>query len=164
MATETIQYQTSGGTYRTEFGSDTNLNSLANNSACAIGAVNNVTNAACGYYIDLTLVCSAAPTANTTFTVYLIGAPNTGTTGSPTAGTYTDGISATGTGVTIITATVVRTLAVNTTSPYTTYARFRLPEIDPPPYWSLVVLNGSGVALASTGNSAYWTPITYPVG
>ncbi len=142
---------------RTEFGSDSNLNSLANGSNCAIGAVDNHTAGNNGYLVDFTIVgASSGVSATGTVVFYLIQAPNN----SGSAGTYTDGISVTGSSVTLANARAVYTANLTANS-QTINDCFRLPVVDPAQFWSLVVKNASGAAFASSGNTMYYTPYTY---
>ncbi len=144
---------------RTEFGSDANLASLGSTVACAVGAVDNHSAGNVGYLVDFTIVgASSGVSATGTVVFYLIQAPNN--SGSP--GTYTDGISPTGSSVasSLKNARVVY-VANLTANSQTINDCFRLPVADPGAFWSLVVLNSSGAALASSGSSMYYEPYTY---
>jgi hypothetical protein len=144
---------------RTEFGSDSNLASLANAAACAIGQVDNHSAGNCGYLVDFTIVgASSGVSATGTVVFYLIQAPNV--SGSP--GTYTDGISVTGASVAgaIKNARLVYVANLNANS-LTINDCFLLPVPDPGAFWSLVILNSSGAALAASGHSVYYEPFTY---
>jgi hypothetical protein len=151
MADTLITYGT-----RTEFGSDSNLVSLASGTACGVGAVDN-SGGQDAYVVDLTIVLASTGVSSTgTIIVYLIQSSVSTSSG------FTDGISPTGTSVggSIKNAIVVATLNANANS-QTVAATFRLPVPDPSKYWSLVISNGSGATLASSGHSVFYTAIKY---
>ena len=130
---------------------------LPNGQCNALSAVDNHAAGNDGYLVDYSLTCSAAPTSGNTITFYLIQAPSV----AGSAGTYTDSIAPGAADVAPINAIPVRTLAVNTTTPYAVAGAFRLPVPEPAPFWTLLVRNGSGVALADSGNTVVVTPITH---
>ena len=150
MATSTISYGT-----RTAFGSAANLNSLASGAACALGAIDN-TAGNDGFIIDVSIVLGTVA-ATGTLTIYLIQSSQSTTTG------FADGISPTGASVagSILNAIPIRTLATPNSSGATVADTFRLPVADPAKYWSLVVLNGTGAALAASGHAVDYTSLTY---
>lgn len=145
---------------RTEFGSDANLNGLTNGQAKPLGKVDNSTTPADAFKVDLTIALNSVGVSSSgTVTVYLIEAALDTTT------TYTDQINPAGsTDVTSLlkNARPIRTYAANAVS-QVVQDTFTLPVLEPPKYWSLVVANGSGAALAASGNSAYFTPINYSI-
>jgi hypothetical protein len=138
-----------------------NCNSLGNGSANALSEVDNHAGSL-GFFVDFSLTCASAPSSGNTIAFYLITAPDTGAgTGPHASGTYTDSIAPAATGVTLVNALPIKTYTVNTSSPYTIADTFALPVPFAPPYWTLVVKNSSGVALASSGNSVSVTPFAY---
>ncbi len=152
MATTTVAI--SYGT-RTEYGTDANLNSLASNTAKAIGGVSNSSTKAVGFKIDATIkLATTAVTSTGILTFYLVESADGGTT-------YTDGINVTTTGtVTVVNAPVMLVVTANTNA-QTINVVFDLPKQFSPKDHSIVVLNGTGASLLSTGNAIFYTPITY---
>jgi hypothetical protein len=155
MPTTTTNYGT-----RTEFADDSNLNSLAASAACGLGPVDNSSAGLAGadaFLVDFSITLAASGVSSTgILTFYLIQSAQSTTTG------FTDGISPTGTSVAgsiknakpvAIYNAIANSQVVEDT--------FRLPVPDPSKYWSLVASNGSGAALAGSGNSVFFTPITY---
>ena len=142
---------------RTQFSQDTALNSLASAGAVCVGAVDNGTTKADGHKLDLTLkLATTGVTSTGTVVVYLHESTDGGTT-------YADGINVTSTGnqaSSVKNAPVVRVLAANANS-QTINVAFDLPAIHAPKNFAIVVSNGSGATLSSTGHSVYYTPITY---
>jgi hypothetical protein len=141
---------------RTEFTSDSNLNSLANGTAKPLGVVDSTATNAVGYKVEIeAALASTGVSATGTITVYLIEAATNTTT------TFTDGINPAGTSaVTVVNARPIRVLNANMAST-TVYDTFDLPVVNAPKYWSLVISNGSGAAFASSGNGVWYTPVTY---
>lgn len=152
MATVNIAYGT-----RTEFASDTNLNSLSSNQCKMLGVVANSALLADGFKIDATIVlASTGVTSTGTLTFYLVESAD-GTN-------YTDGVSTSTTAdqtASIKNAPVVQYVQANAS--YTVRVVFDVPKQFAPKYFGLLLSNGSGATLSSTGHSVYYTPITYTV-
>lgn len=154
-----IQYN-SNAINRTAFSSASNLNSLASGAACALGVVDNSSasvGGADGFFVDVSIVlASSGVSATGTLVLYLIQSMV-----STSAG-FTDGISPSGSSVasSIKNAVPVATLNANANSQTVAFT-FRLPVADPAEFWSIVVSNQSGAALASSGHTADFTPFTY---
>ncbi len=141
---------------RTEFGQDSAVNSLASGQAACVGAVDNSSTKADAFKIDLTLkLATTGVTSTGSIVVYMVESAD-GTN-------YTDGINVTSTGnqaSSIKNAPVVRVLNATANSQVIQVV-FDLPAAHAPKNFSLVVSNGSGAAMLSSGNTAYYTPITY---
>ncbi len=154
MATVNIAYGT-----RTEFASDTNLNSLTSGQCKMLGVVANSATLADGFKIDATIVLATTGVTSTgTLTFYLVESAD-GTN-------YTDGVSTSTTAdqtVSIKNAPVVQYVQANSSSQGTVRVVFDLPKQFAPKYFGILVSNGSGATLSSSGNSVYYTPITYTV-
>lgn len=155
MGTLNLVYS-SNSVGRTPFGSVSNLDSMAANTAAALGAVDNTAagcNGAEAFVIDLAIVLGTV-SATGTITLYLIQSAISTSSG------FTDGISPTGTGVqgSILNATPVKQIATPNSSGATVSVTFTLPVPYPAPYWTLVAL--STVALASSGHVVDYTPIS----
>lgn len=152
--------QPSYGT-RTQFSQDTtSLASLASGQAVCVGAVDNSTTKAVAHKIDMTIkLATTGVTSNGSLAVYLVESTDGGTT-------YTDNINVTSTGnqaSTIKNAPMVRSINANANSQIVQVA-FDLPIVHAPKNFAIVVSNGSGAALSSSGHSVYYTPITYTQG
>ncbi len=154
MATTTISI--SYGT-RTEYGTDTNVNSLAANVAKPIGGVSNSSTKVVGFKIDATIkLATTGVTSTGILTFYFVESADGGTT-------YTDGINVTTTAdiaTSLKNATVVAIATANANSQIVNIV-FDLPKQFAPKDHSLVILNGSAATILSTGNSIFYTPITY---
>jgi hypothetical protein len=151
MASATTTFGT-----QTAFGSVANLNSLTSAAACAIGAVDTSATGALAFEIDFSITLAASAVSSTgVLTFYLIQSMTSTSSG------FSDGISPTGTSVasSIKNATIIRTYNANANSQVVADT-FYLPVPAPAKYWSLVVSNGSGATLASSGHSFNYTPIT----
>lgn len=160
MSTQNIAYGTD-----TAFGSASNLNSLANNAAKPLGAVDNSTALALNEKVKLKMTLASTGVSSTgTIEVYAL-ASNDNTD-------WTDGISTSSTtdvSASLKNAQLLAILNANANSQVVDF-NFDLiqqggmnPLVDVPKYWALVVFNKSGAAIASSGNAATYTPITYTV-
>jgi hypothetical protein len=142
---------------RTEYGTDTNVNSLASAAAKAIGGVSNSSTKCVGFKIDATIkLATTGVTSSGILYFYLVESADGGTT-------YTDGINVTSTGdqaSSLKNATVVFIAQANANSQVINVV-FDLLEQYAAKDHSLVVLNSSGATISSAGNSVYYTPITY---
>lgn len=142
---------------RTEYPTDTNLNNLASNNAKPIGGANNNTTKAVGYKLDVTIkLATTGVTSSGIITIYLVESADGGTT-------YTDGITITTTGdiaSSLKNSEVIKTLSANANSQVINVT-FDLPRQFAPKDHSLVILNGTGASFSTTGNNAFYTPITY---
>ncbi len=154
MATTTLSI--SYGT-RTEYGTDTNLNTLLSLNAKAVGGVTNSSTKVVGFKIDATLrLATTGVTSTGSLTFYLVESADGGTT-------YTDGINVTSTGDQSASLKAARAIFVapaNANSQVINVV-FDLPAPTAPKDHSIVLLNGSGATLLSTGNNMFYTPITY---
>ena len=152
---------------RTAFSGASNLNSLSSGQAKPLGVVTTPTpppSTNCiGFLIDISVTPNSAGTSSTgTLTLYLIQSMDGGTY-------YTDRIDPAGTSdvaSSIKNAKLIKAMAVNANSG--TIPVFQddcfLPVVVPAPKWSLIALNGSGAALASSGHSVNYTPVYTQVG
>lgn len=153
MATVNIAYGT-----RTEFASDTNLNSLTSGQLKAVGAVDNSTAKNDGFKIDATIkLATTGVTSTGVLTFYLAE--------SADGSTYTDGlnVSTTADQTSTIKNTPVVQIAQANANSQTVQVVFDLPKQFAPKYFTILVANGSGATLSSSGNTVYYTPITYTV-
>lgn len=155
MATVAISYGT-----RTEFPNDTNLNSIASNTIRAIGGVTNTSTSqlADGFKIDATVkLATTGVTTTGTLTFYLV---------ESTDGTnYTDGVNITTTSdqsSSVKNAPVVYVAQANANSQIVQVV-FDLPKQFAPKFFSLLVSNGSGASLSSTGHNISYSAIQYNV-
>lgn len=158
MATQTINYGT-----ETNFGTLSNLHSLANNAAKPLGAVDNSSTKALNYRIWLQFTLnSSGVSATGTVEIYLIESTDGGTD-------YTDGISPTTTSdiaSSLKNAKLMAVLNANANSQVVRYAFDVLGDWrgcmrDCPKHFSIVVVNKSGATLASSGGEATYTAIKY---
>jgi hypothetical protein len=153
MATTNVSYGTN-----TAFANVSNLNSMANAAACALGAVDNSGALALDEWIDLKIsLASSGVVATGTLLVYLIESPDN------SGSSYTDGISPGGApdvSGSIKNALLVKVLAANANSQIVRH-RFRLGDVvsNMPKFWALVVTNSSGAALAASGHTCAYTPM-----
>lgn len=153
MSTVNVVYGT-----RTEFANDSNLNSLASSNAKQIGVIDNHTALNCGFKIDAHVkLATTGVTSTGTLTFYACES----TDGS----TYVDGINTTATTdqtSSIKNAPVVKTAQANANSQVVDVA-FDYPGPCPPRYVCLLVSNGSGATVSSSGHSAYYTPFNWTI-
>ncbi len=154
MATTTLSISYGS---RTEFGTDTNITSMASNVAKAMGAVSNSSTKVAGFKIDATIKLATTGVTSTGFiTLFLVESADGGTT-------YTDGINVTSTGDQAASLKAARTVLVapaNANSQIINVT-FDLPCAQAPKDFSIVLLNNSGATLLSSGQSMFYTPITY---
>lgn len=155
MATETINYGS-----RAAFSVVSNLTSLANAAAKPLGAIDNSSNKAIGFKVDLTVTLAGSSVSATgVIRVYLIESEDGGTN-------YDDGINPSTTSdiaSSIKNALLIGTLTANANSQVVraTLDVPVFPRLFAPKHWTLVVLNESGTALHSSGHDAQVTPIKY---
>jgi len=139
---------------RTAFGSASNLNSLANNAAKPLGAIDNSINKKPYAWVELTVTLGSSGISSTgTIEWYLIQALV-----NSAATDWQDGIDPASTSdvaSSIKNARRVRTSTANANS-QVVRERFQLPVADPGKYWTIVALNKTGAAFASSGNGAYY--------
>lgn len=150
MAVRTIQ----PGTW-TQFGSYTNLNSLANGAAKPLGVVDNSTAKKPYARLEITVTLASSSVSSTGYIDwYLIRArQNTG------ASDWTDGISPTTTSdiaSSLKNARIIRRSSANANNQVVKEV-FHLPVLYPGEYWTIVPLNGTGAAFASSGNDARYS-------
>lgn len=155
MATLSISYGT-----RTEYATDTNLNSMASNVAKAMGAVSNTATSGgfVGYKLDGTIyLATTGVTSTGTISIYMVESAD-GTN-------YVDGINVTATtdqSSSIKSATILGTAPANANSQIVRIV-FDLPRQFSPKYHSLLVSNGTAATFSSASNSFYYTPISYVI-
>lgn len=155
MSTTTTTYGT-----RTEYGTDSNLNSLASAATKPIGAIDNSSTGACGFLIDYTIVLASSSVSSTGTISFFLMTSGDGTN-------YTDGISPTAStdqtsGMKNAAMKLVHTAIANANS-QTCRDSFELPRTFAPKYHTLLIQNNSGAALASSGHSVYYTPINFAI-
>lgn len=148
---------------RTAYPSVSNLASLASTSAVAVGNVTNSTApaglsaTADGFKVDAKVVLAASGVSATgTLSFYVIESTDGGTT-------YSDGISpssGSNQAASIKNARLAFVAVANAVS-QTVAVTFDLPGINPPKDHSILVLNGSGAALAASGHALDYTAIGY---
>lgn len=157
MAARNLAYGT-----RTAFGSVTNINSLANNAAKPLAQVDNATSVkALDYllFVQATLASSGVSTTGT-IEIYLLEAQASG------AGNTTDGIdmatpATTDQAANIKNAKLLAVLAANASGQVVRWqGRLRDFIADVPNFFSLLIVNKSGAAIAATGNDAQYVAIT----
>ena len=163
MATQNISYGT-----ETAFSSPgpSNLNSLANNAAKPVGVCDNSSTKAVGYkcYLELTLNSSGVSSTGT-IEVYLLESTES------TSADFTDGIDPTSSSDVASSIKNAKLLAVFNANANSQVVKATLDLLgdffgslrDCPKYFSLLIVNKSGAALASSGMEATFTPITYTV-
>lgn len=160
MATETINYGTETAI------TATNVNSLANNEAKPLPAVDNSSTKASDYkvYFEATLN-STGVSATGTIEVYLIESTES------TTADFTDGIDPAGSANIASSVKNSRLLRILTANVNSQVVRDTF-EISSdlrglgracPKYWALVVYNKSGAALNGSGNEVTQTAIKYDV-
>lgn len=156
-------------TYGTETAiTATNLQSLANNAAKPLPAVDNSTTKAVDYKVYFESTLAAASVSSTgTLEVYLIeGSESTSTTTD-----WTDGIDPAGTGdiaSSLKNARLLRIFNANANNQvvrevFEITADLRGVTRNCPKYWALVVKNLSGAALHATAHEVTQTAIKYDV-
>ena len=158
MATQTINYAAEAAI------TATNLNSLANNAAKPLPAVDNSSTKAVDYkvYFEATLGASGV-SATGTLEIYLIESTE------GVAPDYTDGIDPAGTSdiaSSIKNATLMRVLNANANGQvvrcvFDLTGDLRGTNRVCPKYWALVVLNKSGAALHASAHEVTQTAIKY---
>lgn len=153
MSTTTTTYGT-----RTQYGTDSNLNSLANAATKPIGAIDNSTAGACGFLVDYKITLAASSVSATgTIGFYLL------TSGDGT--NYTDGISPTAStdqtsSMKVSAQQLAHTVVANANS-QVCYGSFEIPRMFAPKYHSFLITNSSGAALASSGHYVYYTAVNF---
>jgi hypothetical protein len=155
MSTRTINYGT-----RTAFGTLTNLNSLASAAAKVLAQVDNTSTKAIDYAFWLEIALnSAGVSATGTIEVYLLEAQVSG------SGDTTDGIDmatpvTTDQAANIKNAKLLEVLQANANSQLVRFNGRLLDYIaNVPPFFTLLIKNVSGAALAASGHDAEYVPI-----
>jgi hypothetical protein len=140
---------------RTDFTLASNIASLANNAAKPLGKVNNTTLDAHEINLELEITLASAGVSTTGFVeVWLIESQADGGTSD-----YTDGINPDGTAdiaSSLKNARCVLTLIANASGTVVRY-KSRLPVGQLAPYFTLVIVNKSGAAMAASGHVAKYT-------
>lgn len=157
MASVTIAYGT-----RAAYSAVSNLNSQASAAARTIGAVDATATTPAnpdGFKIDYTIrAATTGVTSTGTVTFYLVESADGGTT-------YTDNLNVATTtdqAALVKNAKIIQVVRLDANSA-TAQDTFDLPRQFTPKNHTILVLNGSGAALLSSGNSISYTPITYSV-
>jgi hypothetical protein len=148
---------------RTAYPSVSNLASLASTNAVCVGNVNNSSSVgglsatAVGFKVDVKIVLAASGVSATgTLTFYLVESTDAGTT-------YSDGISPSSGSNQAASLKNARLLFVATANANSqaVNASFELPGQLAPKDHSILVLNGSGAALAASGHAVDYTPVNF---
>ena len=151
MAVRTTTFGT-----RTQFTNYTNLNSLANNAAKPLAVVDNSTTKADRYDVEVSVTLGASSVSATgTIEWYLINALQ-----NSAASDWTDGIDPAGTSdisSSLKNARCIRVSAANANS-QVVRERFVLPA-RAMKFFTLVALNKTGAAFASSGNDAQYMSV-----
>ena len=141
----------------------TNLNSQPSAASRTIGAVDATATTPAnpvGFKVDYTFkTATTGVTTTGTISVYLLESADGGTT-------YTDGMNAATTTdqtSSIKNATAIKTIQANANS-QTCTDTFDLPRNFCPKNHTLLIQNGTGAALLSSGNTLSVTPINFTVG
>lgn len=156
MTTRNIAYGT-----RAAFGTLTNLNSLGNAAAKTLKEVDNTSTKAGDYEFWLEVVLNAAGVSATgTLEIYFLEGQISG------SGDTTDGIdmatpSTADLAASIKNATLIKSLAANANSQTVRWnARVKDFIANVPNFWSLLIKNSSGAALAASGHDGEVVPLT----
>lgn len=158
MGTVAINYGT-----RTAYPNASNVNSGASGGAFAVGNVNNTASPAglsapaTGFKVDATIKLATTGVTSTGVVVfYLVESADGGTT-------YTDGLSATSTASQAASVRNARVayVALASANSQVINANFEIPGVNPPRDHTILVSNGSGAALSSSGHSINFTAVNY---